>query len=260
MSTTTGKKQVSLSERFIETPGFKKAHKKGQDPFKRFAQRMDAVGLLDDQGRAAVDEKALRQLLAESLPRAAVDGLIHQLRQLPDSQLVEKGKDDDDRGLKAANWAELVQHVDDLGIDARFEKLDTESVKGPADVRKLVKALEPGMRDDLFDQEKFGAKVKAIVADLERSAAEGEQVAADAIPKDIWDCLVRNFGFWVVLSMAVVLGAAMVALTVATGGLAPAIVSTSAWAVFWILTAFGLTGTTVTLVGNCIMNPTGFGK
>jgi hypothetical protein len=81
-----------------------------------------------------------------------------------------------------------------------------------------------------------------------------ETLQAAALPSNIWDCLVRKLGWWAAIGIAAVLAAGLVALSLSTAAGGP-LGTAAAWTLFYWLMGISLGAWTLTVVGNCILNP-----
>lgn len=202
-----------------------------------FARQLDELGKLGADG-PAIDEAALRRLLADA-PTDFVDHTITALRELPDARLADGGA-----GGEKAPWFAVAEQVEVFHPKPRasFRDLGLSS-SDHADVRKKLEQHFPDIPDQYLDPDVLLPRIKGLV--------EGTATDAESIPSSLWDCLVRHLGWWAAAGLVVVVGAALVAISIATGGAGTA----AAWTVFWILIGFGLGGDTLVWVGNCILNP-----
>lgn len=221
--------------------------------FASYCRHLDNLGLLDEKTQEVfIDEDNLRRMLKEHFPPEFEEECVTRLREIPDSKLLSK--ENRPRGqdkLTPIPWQALAGRVEALRPST--SPLSFEDFGGSAgrqrpftaeEIRLAVKKRFPEIPDAMADPESFSRKIEDFVHG--RGNAE-----LTAIPGDIWDCMVRNLGWWGAMSVFVVVGAAIAAISLASGGLATA----AAWSVFWALTSFGLAGSTLTLVGNCILNP-----
>lgn len=216
----------------------------------RVARGMDQLGRLDERtGEVFVDEDALRRLLREVAPGTEAR-TVAALKRLPGSHLRDVGADAEQ--IRRIDWATVAQRADDFdgGPDERFLQLGAKPPATMGEVRQAVKRLSPGAPDEAFDPKELHRRVQQLADQL--AAAEAADVTAEAVSGSVWDCIVRHLGWWAAICLGITLGAALAAVSLATGGTATV---AAAWLIFWILSGFGWGAATVTVIGNCIINP-----
>jgi hypothetical protein len=197
----------------------------------KIAGLIDDLGRLDEQSQEVrIDENSLRKLVREVAP-GSEDAIVEKLRGVPGSNLVKSGK-----GLKPISWEALTERMaprlPQVGmLSAEAARLTAYS--SLADIRAAVQAQAPGFpADAAFDMETLNSRCKAALA----GAAESEP-APTALPGNVWDCMVRNLGFWgAVAAVALaVLVVSIVAFILAVWGPTIIFAYELFWGLFWII-------------------------
>jgi len=223
---------------------------------KRFAQlarRLDDLGRRDkDSQQVFVDETALRTLLHEFYPPEFEERCIAEMRTFPDSRLmsstdVERGKMIPIRWQALCTQVGLLTGEPDPAFKDRLNK-----VSKVEDIRQAVKQHFPDIPDEMFDPQMVTQRVQQIVGSPAQTEERTMTAAALSSASQVFDCVMRNLGWWAAFALLTIIGAALVAISVATGGTATV---PAAWVIFWILTGFGLAAGTIAIIGNCIINP-----
>ena len=220
----------------------------------KIAGLIDGLGRLDEQSQeVGVDENSLRKLVREVAP-GSEDAIIAKLRGLPGSNLIKGGK-----ALKPISWEALTERMAPKLPHAA--KLSAEAARLTAysplpEIRAAVQAQAPNLPDAAFDMETIHSRFKAVLD----GAAESGPVPA-ALPGNVWDCMVRNLGFWGALA-AVALGVlvvSIVAFILAVYGPTIIFAYELFWGLFWLIfwewlgpSIPVLIATVVTIVG-CII-------
>ncbi len=222
----------------------------------KLADLIDDLGRLDEHSQeVSVDENSLRKLIREASP-GSEDTVVEQLRQLPGSNLTRRGG-----GLKKIPWETLTER---MAPAAPLAAAPAGASPGPyvpwEEIREAVQRQFPDLPDDEFEATTLNRRFQAILA-VPGPAAEGE---AEALPGNVWNCMVRHLGFWgacLVIAVAVAVLAVFAYVAVVLGPVGP--LNPTFWAVFWMLfwdlaipgIAIGVIYATVGIIIACVLNP-----
>ncbi len=189
--------------------------------FAHFARRLDALGKRDQESQQVfVDETALRTLLRAFYPPEFEERCIAEMRKFPDSRLISST--DVNRGkLTPISWQALGKHVGlftvepDAGFKDRLNK-----VSNMEDIRQAVKHYFPNIPDKMCDPNTVTLRIQQMVEPPALPEERTMTAAALSSASQVFDCVVRNLGWWAAFALLTIIGATLVAISVATGGTA----------------------------------------
>jgi hypothetical protein len=191
----------------------------------KLAELIDDLGRLDERSQEVfVDENSLRKLVREVSP-GSEDAVVEKIREIPGSKM-RKGS----TGMKPIPWETLSERLSptmpkappagrQLGPYSKFDE-----------IRGVVKQQFPDIPDDAFEPDKLKNRFQGVLA------APGTTVGAQVeVPTDVWDCMVRTFGFWgavgLVAAAAICIAAFIIVSAAFAGEIAPLI---PFWDMFWM--------------------------
>ena len=217
----------------------------------KVAEMMEDLGLSDDRtNEVYVDENSLRKLLKEASP-GSEDAVIAALKRIPGSKLATAGP-----GKRKIPWDNLAKRMPRMER-SREAAVELNPYSSFEEIRQAVQQKFPDVQDDTFQP-------KAL-DDAFRKALEAPRAAEEALPGDIWNCMVRHFGWWGAI-MLVTTAAVIIAVVLALLAIwaSPILIGgTAFWGVFWlafwaavppgILAGTGLA--TIGIIVRCVANP-----
>lgn len=209
-------------------------------------QDIDSLGLLDPQTHEVyLSETKVRNVLERVASARAAEGVLARLRAQPNQRLLN---DQEARGKGATpiGMLALVGRVADFAPPSHptYESLGLDGNSTEADAPAKMKKHFPDMTDIWFDTEHL-KEILLNTLDAEQTITTPEAVTpeAEASGCDVLSCLWRHVPWWIAAAFIT-----SVALYIAITGGAGALVIAA-------VIALGYGGSTITILGNCFMNP-----
>lgn len=206
---------------------------------KVLGRRLDAL-VVDDGGRVAVSRRALDALLDDRdlLPADAARLLRRDVeRRLPD-RLVAGGR--------PAGWGPVAQSNGGRVMTAdELREIGVHPGADPDEAAAAVRRRFPDLPkvDRATVEARLLGPVRAPQGSAEAAGAEGGAEAAAG--RSVLDCCIAHLGWWAVMMIVAVIGAAIIMAT-ATGPFAVPLT-------IWLVGMVG--GATAVLILNCIVTP-----
>jgi hypothetical protein len=211
-----------------------------RDRLGAFCRDLDALGRLDGEGEAWLDEGSLRTMLRRVLGEPATDALVSELRRFPDQRLAGA-----DSGGRPASWFAFAGCVTIFDGDrsAAFAELELADDAARWAIVDAVQARFPSLEEELIDPE-------VVPPAIERFMAPGSD--GDEARRALLSYLVRQLGWWAAAAFALLVPGAMYQQRRAHGHDATAGM-THPWPIFTYVSAATIGGWTLTVVENCLL-------